>query len=498
MSQAWWIPLLLVALAAVTRRPSRDRWAWGIDLALAVVSGLVAASASRWLSAFHLTGGVWTVTDLHEYCGTVASMAGGGPGMSHQRSKLAGWLASVLAASRGVLGALGAAAMVHVGVAGAALYLWGRAIHGRTAGLCVVLCALSLAPFVVASRDLRFYPAFMAAFAVGAAGTALALRYRSLPALLFAGAGVGLCLLADLRGLTYGLAFGGLGLVAVLWAHPKRWPLRLSCFALPINGAWWLGRWAYGDTTSPLEGQVDIHQRLVLRGHELDWTMRDLPEAAYIFGHTAVSGIPATLRNLLVQSSLVPRSYWDHPAHWQAVEAHLQPWLWPVCLGLLLAVLACLRGPDRWLRLLAMATILPFAMGLRGSLLLDSLGSHYLALHSPAVALCLGLGLGGLATLVPGGTSGPAWLRGGLVLGLVASLVGGVLPSPASPEASWRTPVTASNHGLARLLESHEGGRSVDVKTAPCLARIARDEQQGLDLSDFKPAGKRGARGRPR
>jgi len=495
MLALWWIPLVLAALAAVTAQAPPRGWSTRIDLALAAVCGVGLALASHyWLVAHHMTHFDYTVTDLHEYCGTIEAMSRrDGLGVSPQRSKLAAALPALLAPRLGILGGLAAGSLVALGLTGAGLYLWGRALQGRVAGVLAVVCAAALSPVVIMARDLRFYPAMTAAFVLGAAGCALALRHRTSSALLFAGIGAGLCFLVDLRGLIWGLSFTALAGIAVVWGPPRRLPLRLLALALPLSLSWYAGRWAYEDTARPLERQVNVAKRLEDAGLEVDWALSDLPESTYVWGRTPVTGIPGTLHNLWLQAERVPSELYDQKGHWFRMEAFVRPWSRPGLLCLFLGLVGCARGPERLRRLLGFATLVPFAASMRSALQLDNIHSHYLALTAPGLAVVLGVGLGSAIWLLPGRPKGRAWTRELVWVGLVASMVVGVVPSPFSPTAAWRLPMMASYMDFGRMLdeveETPDRGRTnlkaMDI--ALCTQGLQADVAEGIELDRFDP-----------
>lgn len=462
---AQWIPLILLALLLrlLPDRPGAsrppDRW----DLAAMVGLGAgLSLLCDGWLAAFHLLSGAMIGSDFLEYCGSIASMRpGGDPDIfSGQRSRLAA-LPSALLSEPGIVEGMARAARWSVAVIGAGIYLWGRALHSRLAGTAGVLLAAASAPLVVLVRTVSFYPEITAVFTLGSALAAAAVRWRRPVDLLLCGVGVGLCFLIDLRGLIWGLAALGPALVVAFLAPWRRWPLRLAVLLLPVWLAWIGGRHAYLPDANPLEGQVDLIQRIKDKGGEAGFDRMDQPISEYVWGRTDVLGIPGTLRALAIQSSLIPDWMEADPRSQHEVYRSVTPMVAPLSVALLLALIALRRRP--LLAATMLGLLVPYVSSLRSAITLGQLYPRYIGAVAPAAAVIAGVALAGVA--------GRGRIR--LVIGSIGLLVlilGGI-DSALSPIAAWREVSAGQPRQLDPFVSLSESGEIVFSNPETCHAR---------------------------
>ncbi len=487
--------LLLVPLLLARRLPGNplasDRWDWRIDPPLAVLCGAgLGLLWGFWLARYHLLGEVVTAADYQAYCASVTAL--GSPDVDYwypMRSVAAGVLPWLLSRSLGILDGLAAAALVSAMVLAASLYLWGRALHGRLAGLAAAITASAATPLVLTTRHVSFYPEIAACLAAGAAGAALAVRYRSWPAIAAGSAGAGLALLSDTRGLIFGLPFLALVTAVALWAPRRRIPGRLAALAAPLLAAWLLGGPAFAPT-APLEFQ------LATSANDTSGAGSVMSESdasrGYRFGHSNPLLIPSTLVTLWQTSSRVSDDFGDREVG-RRNERHrkeqVAPWL-PVawtCLGL--SLLALWRRP--WLLAGLLITVLPFAVSLRGTTHWE-VTVRYLALAYPMLPLLLGVAIALLAQGALRADSATAAAEGdrrpwrGLLRPaavslflLVATL--GIFPSWLSPAAPWRTPFESTPEALQ---SSRYAATGVDRPSVPvnevCMEGLRADAARDL------------------
>lgn len=497
--------LLLIPFALLRLVPGRARmdraWDWRIDPALTLVCGVGLGTAwGFWLARYHLFGEVVTAADFQGYCGSVSALRGDhAPYLMYwypMRSLASGLLPSLLARSMGILDGLAAGALISGMVVAGGLYLWGRALGGRLSGVTAAVAGGAVAPLVLTTRLVSFYPEITAALTLSAAGAALALRFRTWPAIAAGSTGAALALLADTRGLIWALP--ALGLTAVAVALPPRTRLlyRILALFLPLVLSFLLGRVAYGPT-APLEFQ------LATSANDTSGTVGVMPETGeqegFRWGHSNPLRIPWTLVAIWKASGQVSEAVSGREVgarNEQAWRQHVRPWLpvaW-VCLGLALAGL--IRRPVLAAGLIA--TALPFAVSLRGTTGWE-VTLRYLGMTYPMLPVLFGLAL---STIVQGrlpragseGESPPspapaggrrtamALLRPVLAVLILALLVLGTVPSWLSPVAPWRVPWEAHPEAqqTARHVSSGAEGPGTPV-FPPCTDGLRMDVERGLD-----------------
>lgn len=489
-----------------------------LDLLLFIVCGAgLAAANSLWFARFGLYPQPFLCTDFHEYCGTIAGLVLDAPAdMSAQRSPLTAAISAAFVRRLGMVDGMAVAALLSTGVIGGSLYLWGRALHGRLAGLLAAMAATTFVPVVSLSRTLSFYPELAAAFTFGAATTALALRFRTPLSLFMAGVGIGACVLVEGRGLFWALPFFGLSALAALWPRagleglPNKLLEGLACcfaLALPLYGAWVLGQQHFG-IVQCLEVTIDPATRMRDHGFQLLPPARELPpRGCYTWGQTSLLRIPETLHWIWAMTRRIPPEAFVNDEIKRNLILLLGP-LPPTIIGAaVLSVLGTLRGRHRMARLMALlGTAVPFLAALSGAIRMQRAQLHYLSTPGPLLVLVLGVGLAvafdgldglpGLADrwrrlhtrlrqrlppapALPGDLDGQVLLRSALALGLGFLLVTGILPTDLSPVAPWRVPIT---HGIgdiqATLYARGKGPRAQSsVPATPSCYELLEAEQ---------------------
>jgi hypothetical protein len=491
----WLLPLVPLLMRWLpTRRGDDDRWHSGIDLGLAAALGVGGlAMAWLWMKGFYLQGVGVTASDFGEYCDMVVAQMGQGDGWSTNRSRLIPVLTAALAPQVGILDAFLWAAGISYAVIGAAVYLWARALHGRVAGISAATLLLTVSPVVILSRTLSFYPEVAALFTVCGAMTALAVRFPHPASMLAAGAGIGLALLADLRGLTWALPCLGLVLLGGWRMKPlKLLPVGLLCLALPIWASWKAGPTVYPpEDTNALEIQSDLRRMFRDRGHLPKNIDLFHPNELYLWGTSNPLSIPASLHEIRrIQKGLPKTMEQDHETTYNR-KKRLDPWKGVGVGALALVVWGLRRRP--LLLATALGTALPFAVALYGATLYLRSYVRFLGNTMPPLAVFLGIGFAALAqgalrrardaTQAPEAAESNRWrnvARPVAAFALCLALVLGAIPSYLSPEAPWRTRESSNAKEVGRYLAKAAGETSRgQLIRADCLSAVQTEVAEG-------------------
>ncbi len=521
LESAWLLLVPPLLLRLLPFRPAHHQGFHALgDLLLPLLVAVLGTALQFELTSLRL-GGLWAASDFAEYCALALGVEEGGlaTSMSLNRSRLSAWLPGALSARLGILDSFAVATWISVTVTNLGLWIWGRALHSRLAGAAAVVLASTLPMAAQLSRTLSLYPEVTAALVLASGLSCLALRHRHPVLRLAAGAGIGLVLLIDGRGLLWALALSPLGLLACLglpWADWRRPPWRRIAlgsllFALPIQLSWFAGPRAYSAQTVSLEEQSDVAQRY--RDIGIQVTSDDLPERpGFVYGRSPVSELPATLRYLHAESrAAAPHDRARARLHGSPNRERLvDPWI-PLGVGaLLVAGLSLWRRPQL---LLALAcTGFPFLFALKRTVDLHYSQERMVGQAQLALALLLGvayaaLALGGL----PGRSSPerpqlqrswpppwparwrqrrwPAWsgsLWSALALLIPLALVQNWVPSHLSPWASWRAdPVSPEGfQALACLTGEAAGGEPCAGGSATFRRRCVQRIREDLDVAE--------------
>ncbi|MBO86452.1 MAG: hypothetical protein CL927_13940 [Deltaproteobacteria bacterium] len=502
MGSLW--TLLLAPLAARaaryrgvgrTTRTGLTALDWGLALGLGVGMALL---CTIWLSPFTVPGSrVLGSPDFGEYCwhtGLYVFDAMHEWGVN--RAKLAGLPAGLLAPQIGVMDSLLLSAVGSLAVIVGAVYMWARALHGRTAGVAAAVVLGAIGPLAALGRMVTFYPPVTAGLALASAGAACALRWRTPLTIALASGGAGVALLVDQRGVLWALPAIGLATLATIIGPHKRWrgfSLRLAALVLPLLLAWNLGQWSYSPKSRSLEGQVAIYDELRQRGVPVP-SQRPFADStkAYVFGHSDPRNLPYTLAYIRQQGTYVPSWYHELPevrSGWQRSGAG---WLVPFGGALLLAVFGLRRRP---LLLAALAgSCLPFALSMQGAVVMKMSNLRFVASAMVFLPVVLGVGAG---VLIDGAlkTRGPRRdAPGRLVTLAVLVVVGvcailGVPPNRLSPDATWRTAYANGESAFKTALTIRDSRKTTkDAGMQMCAFGLTQVEGDGT-LVGLLPGG---------
>ena len=419
-----------------------SRGFWAIESLLAACAGLVFVFlCDQRLADIHGLS-PWNSADFIDYCSGLLNMAGEDAPWPSKRSQFAGVLPLMMKPAFGVVGAFRAAALVSTFLVGAGLYAWGRLLAGRLAGLLSVVVALGFAPITRLPRMLNYYPEATAFFVIAAAMVCAGLMHPKRRGLAWAGAGIGLALCADVRGLVWAVPWMAAALGVLWWSTENRKQAAKALF-IPIAISFVVGRWAYPAGTASFESQLDVRPLYhEVHGSQMPEHLPPYGEGgAFVWGRSGPWRLPQTGFFVLHQLTIDPPPNFPPDVSAFSQDNHLKPlkkvWGFAVVLALF-----ALRKRRRTLAILAVS-VAPFAVGFVAQQGMAEIFARFLAQLLPGLAVLLGVGLAVLLEAIPLPTSRTALFSrartaGAVLLGL--AIVLGTLSTPADPYASWRRP----------------------------------------------------------
>lgn len=467
---------------------------WLIEALLCLVAGgLFLWTADTQLADTHGLS-QWNTAVFKDYCAGLLHMGGEDVAWPNKRSQFAGLLPMFFKGSHGVLGALRMGALIGTFLVGAGLYAWGRVLSGRTAGFLTVAFALSCAPMTRLPRMLTHYPESTACFVIAAAMVSAGLIHRQRRGLAWVGAGIGIALCADVRGLVWAVPWAIAALV-VLWKFTANRKQAAKAFFIPIVIAFFVGRWAYPANTASFESQLDVrplyHDRF---GSEMEEHQPPYDEGgAFVWGRSGPWRLPQTGFFILNQLTIEPPPNFPPDVSGFSQDNHLKPLQKMWWLGAALAIVA-LRKRRETLAIL-MVSVVPFAVGFIAQHGMAEIFARFLAQLLPGVAVLLGVGLGQLIDDLPGpGQHGTRWapVRTLVAFGITMQIVLGNLHTPLSPHANWRRPWPAMDIELSRV-DPRLPGPDLEPKEKACLNALKNEK----NLQNWMPRNKRLNRSRP-
>jgi len=433
--------------------------------------------ADKHLAQVHMLD-PWNTADMADYCNAILHLNGDTDvPWSVKRSKITAWLAAPIAAQDGIMSGLRASSIVaQIGV-GAGLYLWGRFASGRTAGVLAVMAALALGPLVLLSRILTFYPMVAAFLVMGAALATAGIVSKNPKHLALTGIGIGIALLADVRGLIWAGPWG----LAALWAawRSEAPSTALRWLLTPILLSFCIGMWSYPEGAVSLEAQMDARPLFHMYGskiesHQPPWDTG----GAFVWGRTAPWDWIHTIAFMVEQLRLeIPEGFPPRVSRF-AADNHMGPLVpvWWASAGLCFLLLA--RKPKALVAVIA--TVLPFALAFNGQANLAEIRVRFLCQILPGLAVLIGIGLGTLVDDFPSIRGRARWstLRRVVAYGILLATVTGTVSTIISPWARWRRPWPV----IGELLLMHpnaKGRETVSDRKRPCVEQLTRDAAAG-------------------
>ncbi len=485
------LPLGLLALLArlLARRMVADSpWDARLDLSLALAGGLIFGV----LCALELADGILqsapvTGADFHDYCGSIGASRGDhDSGWRASRSFAAGALPSLLARRYGVIDGLLLGAFVSQVVLGAGIYIWGRALHSRLAGISAVMVACAVAPLVILGRTLTFYPEIVAVSVMASGLSVLALRTRKQGALLACGLGAGLVLLMDVRGLIWAppmLAVGGLA--ALLQPSWRRRAAGLLLLGLPLMISNHLAPQVFLPGVPSLERQVESYANdaRIFLGERPEPPPSARPGQGAVWGRTPLIDLPSSLMRAFKATSGFSALLGSHEENRQERQLHIVPWVGVVGASMLIAVWGLRR---RFTMLIGLTVpLLPFISAIYSASWI-LFRPRYLSMGMAVVPVLIGVSIGVLAHGSLRARDLQSHVRPGMALpaafAMFLLLVLGWVPSWYSPQADWRHPINADK-SLRDALNTVKTGTQVGPRAGTrCTQTLEADLAAGLPL----------------
>ncbi len=508
-------PLLLLAVALglrllPLRADADERWRTAVELALALGVGLLAVVIKAWWLAPHaMTDGTDT-SDLPDICITVEALRTWNiDGV--QRQPMAALLPTLLSYPLGLFDGVAAGALASAAALGAAMYLWARVLYSRAAGVAAAMFSCAFSCYVVMPRYMTFYPECIAAYALCAAATAAALRWRTLTCLGLAGAGVGLSLSVDHTGLLYALVPLGVAAAVAIWGASarRRIPLRLAVLLAPVLLSWGAARIITPVNMPTLEDKAMVftadnvgHQILQPtagvngRGdNDLLTTLRRWAYPRVVTGHPEMTrlgynwgrGGPLAMTRALATLALLTLE--EPTAEVLAIkeqrwslkmmrEAQVLPWI-PLALAALLVAGAALRR-RRWELIGLVVMMVPFAVLLR-TVSNTQVFPKYLMAPMLPVPVLLGVAWAFLAHRPAREGRASRWaplVTPALALAIIGLMVTGVVPGWFAPDASRRerTPNDAGFYKVSARNPTY----TTNPRLQACYRLFKQDRQRGV------------------
>ena len=435
-----------------------------------ILSCCASVLASYWLYQFWLDGAV-IHADFLEYCSGTASPFLLTTGISSKRSMLPMILPRLFYEQWGVFDALAIASCISLALTAWMIGLWARVIAGVTAGYVAIATTICLGPLCLMGHIISSYPEMSLCFVVGAMTTSLAITQPSRKNIVLASAGIGITLLADPRGLLWGLSYTGLLLLRILF-HKNRFSY-LFLFVFVLYASWCFGSYVYVPEAIGFEEQVDFRPMIhrILGGNS-PYSPPFQYDSRWVWGLVPVQEALKTLSFLYEQSQLVIP---DVSVSNEIVIARTlsKEYLYLSLATLFLSILSVYNKP--W-TIVALGTTVPFLVGLFGSQTMLEHHARFYLNTLPALAMLLAV----------------TWSSIGLQRGKRKSLfciillwiviTVGIVPSPLSPTAGWQHRFSGSDEQFSQLTTLY---KSTEMSKKPDLRHCFR-ALQSLDL-DEKP-----------
>lgn len=480
MIWVWFLACVLIWYA-----PKSTKRSFGIGLVVSFILGV----SSIWNYGWY-TEVPFFETDLSEYCVAIEIMSDDwlNGDMPPKRSRLAALLPWWLSKYWSMLDALALSSIVCTVGTFLCIYIWSWALFGVGPALMSTLALSMMAPMVLMSRFLTFYPPIVLATVFAGMVLSLWWKFRNGVTALICGVGIGLCLCIDVRGVVWAVPFwtGAMALLILGEGYLKRMG-HFVALNLPVWGSWFLGWWAYTANSASLEKQMDVRPLYV--GFDEDNPLFQPPwhiDSHFVWGWFEVQEIPDTINFIVSQ-----RSY-DIPADflaWQQTGSsdniYVAFWNSILLFSIVVSSIAIwrnVREESRWKAfesvLLLVCTVSPFI------LLFDSLTEMVeqhirFYLHGlPGIAILMGGATGLVVARNEFKLKNKSWYA--ILWCVCVAGLGSLLHfsswSPLYAQAEWRNKWSITSHEYTQM-RRHLSGATSNLKDygKECV-EVLRDE----------------------
>ena len=466
-----WSSWIFLWLLCILFRTDRRSAISGREISfMLLMSGAGSLLASYWLYAFWLDGHV-IHADFLEYCTGTSAPFLLTTGISSKRSMLPMILPRFFYESFGVFDALAIASCLSLALISWCIGLWARIIAGRTAGYVAIATTICLGPLCLMGHIVSSYPEMSLCFVLGAMTTSLGICSPSRKNIALASAGIGITLLADPRGLLWGLSYIGLLLIRIL-LHRHRVSF-LCIFAFTLYSSWLFGAHVYVPEAIGFEEQVDFRPMIhrVLGGNS-PYTPPFQYDSRWVWGLVPIQEAWKTLSFLYSQAQLtIPDVSVSNEI---LIARKLSKEYLLLSLGTLgVSVVSMYKYP--W-KILALGTTIPFLVGLFGSQTMLEHHARFYLNTLPALAMLLAVAWSSL------GWKGHSTFSSIGIILLWSLITMGIIHTPLSPTAGWQHRFSGSDENFTQLIQLYKSG---EMSKKPDLRHCYR-ALQSLDL-DEKP-----------
>ena len=463
-----WMFLLFIGLFFFKNR--NNSLSLSSILTMLLLSCFASLLASYWLYAFWLDGTV-IHADFLEYCSGTASPFLLTTGISSKRSMMPMILPRFFYERWGVFDALAIASCISLALTAWFIGLWARVIGGKTAGYVAIATTICLGPLCLMGHIISSYPEMSLCFVIGAMTTSLAIINPSKRSIVIATVGIGLSLLADPRGLLWGLSYSGLLLIRIIF-HQNRFSF-LVLFGLVLYGSWCIGSHVYVPEAIGFEEQVDFRPMIHrIMGGNSPYSPPFQYDSRWVWGLVPIQEAWKTLSFLYEQSQLVvPEVSVSNEIQ---IARTLSKEYLILSVGTLFTSLLFLYK-EPW-KILALGTTTPFLVGLFGSQTMLEHHARFYLNTLPALAMLIAV----------------AWSSIGFTRGKRKALIStiffwilvtvGIIQSPLSPTAGWQHRFSGSDEQFSQIRDLYH---NKEMARKPDLRHCYR-ALQSLDL-DNKP-----------